>query len=169
MLQGACVDPEIFPASETFFLFPAGTDYVYASRFPQKSAHIGCYEKKNFHIKEVNETPEWQPEPPKRADAIECQVIYSAKLIWCWEHSKKMIDQTYFVIARGSGSHVDVYANVDLTNMRGCFPIHWFENFGLVDQETEIEKIETVSDQVVKEDIFDVPEEPALFEQMKLF
>ncbi|OES46018.1 hypothetical protein [Domibacillus iocasae] len=169
MLQGACIDADILLAGETLFLFPAVPDYVYASRFPRKSVYTGCYEKKHFRIAEANKTPEWQTEPPKPTDSIECQVIYYAKLIWCWEHSKKMIDQTYFVIARGSGSHVDVYENKELKGMMGCFPIHWFENFNLVEQETEMEKTEIASDQVVEEDIFDEPEQPRFFEQMKLF
>lgn len=144
MLQGKCLYPDILPTYETFYLFPDGNDLVYASRFPRKGAHTGCYEKKHFDIKEINETSERKPEPPKRTDSIECQAIYSAKLIWCWEHSKEMVGKTYFVIARGSGTHVDVYETEDLKGMLACYPIHWFENF-------------------------DSPEEPVFFEQMKLF
>ncbi|WP_046180370.1 hypothetical protein [Domibacillus tundrae] len=170
MLQGICSDPEILPTGETFFLFPAGTDYVYASRFPRKGAHTGCFEKKHFHkIKEVNETPEWQPEPPKRTVEIERNKIYSAKLISCGEHSKKLIDKTYFVIARGAGLHVDMYPSAELKGMLACYPVHWFGNFDLVDQETEIESVEIVPDSVMEEDIFDQPIEPEFFEQMKLF
>jgi hypothetical protein len=80
-----------------------------------------------------------------------------------------MIGQTYSVIARGSGTHVDVYENNKLKGLLGCFPVDWFEYFEAVDQPEAIEIIETASDQVVEEDIFEVPEEPALFEQMKLF
>ncbi|MET1031463.1 hypothetical protein [Domibacillus tundrae] len=48
MLQGTCLDADILPTYETFYLFPAGTDYVYASRFPRKGAHTGYFEKKHF-------------------------------------------------------------------------------------------------------------------------
>ncbi|MET1031598.1 hypothetical protein [Domibacillus tundrae] len=108
MLQGICLDSEILPVEETFFLFPVGDDLVYASGFPRKSAHTGCFQKDRFQIIEMIEPVEWPPEPTKRAVEVELNAIYTTKLIWCWKSSKKMIGQTYFVIARGSRSHVDV-------------------------------------------------------------
>ncbi|MET1031601.1 hypothetical protein [Domibacillus tundrae] len=80
-----------------------------------------------------------------------------------------MIGKTYFVIARGAGLHVDMYPSAELKGMLACYPVHWFESFEAVDQPEEIESVETASDQVVEEAIFDPSEEPAFFEQMKLF
>ncbi|MET1031464.1 hypothetical protein [Domibacillus tundrae] len=117
----------------------------------------------------MSEPSEWAPERLKRTDSIECQVIYSAKLIWCWEHSKKMIGKTYFVIARGSGTHVDMYKKEDLKGILACYPVHWFESFEAVAQPKEIESMETAADPVIEEVIFDQPEELQFFEQMKIF
>ncbi|OES45832.1 hypothetical protein [Domibacillus iocasae] len=64
---------------------------------------------------------------------------------------------------------VDVYETDDLKRVLACYPVHWFEHFDLIELETKIENIETVSDQVIEEDIFDKQEEPAFFEQMKPF
>ena len=169
MLQGKCLDPDILPTYETFYLFPVGNNHFYASKFPRKSAHTGCFQKKHFHIKEVNEEAEWPPEPTKRAVEVELNVIYTAKLIWCWKSSKKMLGKIYFVIARGSGSHVDVYVTEDLKGMLASYPVHWFENFDLVDRGPEIEKTETASDQAMEEEKFDDPQAPQVFEQLSLF
>lgn len=117
----------------------------------------------------MNETAEWPPEPPKKKKPIEQNVLFSAKLIWCWKCIGKQVGKTYFVIARGQGLHVDVYSNAELTNMLGCYPVHWFENFEHVGDPPVIEILEVASDQVVEENIFDQPEEPQFFEQMKLF
>ncbi|MGG3452072.1 hypothetical protein ABER98_19865 [Domibacillus aminovorans] len=111
MLQGACIDPDILATGETIYLFPAGTDYVYTSRFPCKSTHTGCFPIDRFQAITETETSEWPPEPPKRAVEIELNEVYVAKLVWCWEASKDRCDKEYDVIARGSGSHVDYYPN----------------------------------------------------------
>lgn len=46
--------------------------------------------------------------------------------------------------------------------MLGCYPIHWFESYKVVDHLLKIESVETVTDQVIEEDILDQAEEPAL-------
>lgn len=169
MLQGACIDSDILAVGEIFYLFPVGTDYVYASRFPRKSTHTGCFPIDRFKIKEETKTSEWLLEPPKRAVEIELNEVYVAKLIWCWEASKDRRDKEYYVIARGSGSHVDYYSNPQLEGILGSLPVHWFENFRHVENLQVIESEETASEQAPQVVKFDVEESSLFIKQLSLF
>ncbi|MGG3449914.1 hypothetical protein [Domibacillus aminovorans] len=165
MLQGTCIDPDILATEETLYLFPAGTDYMYASRFPRKSAHTGCFLK----VKEEIKASEWPPEPPKRAVEIQLNEVYTAKLIWCWEASKDRCDKEYYVIARGSGSHVDYYPNPELKGLLGSLPVHWFENFRLAGNLLAIESGKIVTKQIPEVAIFYKEESSQFIEQLSLF
>ncbi|OAH53103.1 hypothetical protein AWH48_12155 [Domibacillus aminovorans] len=169
MLQGTCIDSDVLGAGETFYLFPAGTDYVYASRFPRKSAHTGCFPIDRFKVKEEVKTSEWPPEPPKRAVGIELNEVYVAKLVWCWEASKDRCDREYYVIARGSGSHVDYYPNPELEGLLGSLPVHWFENFRLAENLHAIESGETATELIPEVAIFHEEESLQFIEQLSLF
>ncbi|WP_018392465.1 hypothetical protein [Bacillus sp. 37MA] len=169
MLQGTCIDSDILPAGETFYLFPAGTDYVYASRFPRKSAHTGCFPIDRFKVKEEVETTEWPQEPPKRVVEIELNEVYVAKLVWCWEASKDRRDKEYYVIARGYGSHVDYYPNPELEGLLGSLPVHWFENFRHVESLQAIQSGEIATEQIPEVAIFDREESSQFIEQLSLF
>lgn len=169
MLQGQSLDADILPNYERLSLFLVGKDHIYASRFPRKDAHTGCFQKSHFQIEEVTETVEWQPEPPEGMVDIERNKIYKAKLIWCWKNSEKMPGKTYFVITRASRSQFDVYKKEDLKGILACCPVRWFESFQAVDHQKEIENVETVPNSVIEENNFEQPEEPQFFEQIKLF
>jgi hypothetical protein len=169
MLQGTCLDSDILTAGETFFLFPAGTDYVYASRFPRKNAHIGCFSIDRFRAIEEAETSEWPQEPPKRAVKIELNEVYVAKLMWCREASKDRCDKEYYVIACGSGSHVDYYSNQELKGILGNLPVHWFEDFESVEEGTVMEMAETSTEQALEVAKFDGEESSQFIEQLSLF
>jgi hypothetical protein len=169
MLQGTCLDSDILTAGETFFLFPAGTDYVYASRFPRKNAHTGCFPIDRFKVKEEVETSGWPPEPPKRVVEIELNEVYVAKLMWCWEASKDRRDKEYYVMARGSGSHVDYYSNPELKGMLGSLPVHWFENFERVEEGSVLKLTETLTEQAPEVAKFDEEKSSRFIEQLSLF
>lgn len=132
MLRGYCLDVEILPTNILFYLFPHGKHNFYASRFPKKGSHTGSVRRSMFSIVEETEGTEWPLEPPKKTKPIELNVVFSAKLIWCYDnYQTSFIGKTCFVIARGKGLHVDVYADAELKCMLGCYPIHWFESFNV--------------------------------------
>ncbi len=167
MLQGTCINNDILLAGEAFYLFPANDDYVYVSRFPRKSAHSDCFEKKYFQIKEEIKPISWPSEPPKRAVEIELNEVYAAKLIWCWEASKDRMDKEYYVIVRGSGSHVDYYPNPELEELFGSLPVHWFEKFIRNEAVTFMASEESVSEQAPEAVKFD-EESSRFIEQLSL-
>jgi hypothetical protein len=169
MLQGTCIDNDILPAGETFYLFPAGTDYVYASRFPRKNAHTGCFSIDRFRSIKEAEAAEWLPEPPKRAVEIELNKVYVAKLIWCQEALKDRCNKEYYIIARGSGRHVDYYSNPELKRMLGSLPVHWFENFRIAENSLVIESAETPTEQAPEVAKFNGEESLQFIEQLSLF
>ncbi|WP_018394298.1 hypothetical protein [Bacillus sp. 37MA] len=74
-------------------------EMMYASRFPRKCPHTGCFPIDRFKVIEEVKTPEWPAEPPKRTPEIELNRIYVAKLMWNWETSKDRCDKEYYVIA----------------------------------------------------------------------
>jgi hypothetical protein len=165
MLQGTYINNDILPAGETFYLFPANAGYVYASRFPQKSAHTGCFPIDRFKT----ETSEWTQEPPKRSVEIELNEVYGAKLIWCQESLKDRCNKEYYFIARGSGSHVDYYSNPELKEILGNLLVHWFENFECVEEYPVIESAETPTEQALEVAKFDEAESLQFIEQLSLF
>lgn len=173
MLQGTCIDPDILPAGETFFLFPAGGNSFYASEFPRKGAHTGCFRKDLFEImpevKKEPEREEWPPYPPVKETGIELRQVYRARLMYHWEMCKDKIGKTFYVVARNGLSHVYYYSDPELKVLNGCLKAHWFENFELVDLEPVIEQAEMLSDQQEEAVIFDSPEKEMAFEQMTLF
>ncbi|OAH59197.1 hypothetical protein AWH48_15740 [Domibacillus aminovorans] len=171
MLQGTCINNDILPAGEAFYLFPANDDYVYVSRFPRKSAHSDCFEKKYFQIKEEIKPISWPPEPPeppKRAVEMGLNEVYAAKLIWCWEASKDRMDKEYYVIVRGSGIHVDYYPNPELEELLGSLPVHCFEKFRRNEAVTFMASEESVSEQAPEAVKFD-EESSQFIEQLSLF
>jgi hypothetical protein len=100
---------------------------------------------------------------------IELNEVYVAKLMWCWEASKDRCDKEYYVITRGSGSHVDYYSNLELKGMLGSLPVHWFENFERVEEGPVIESAETPTEQALEAAKFDEGESSQFIEQLSLF
>ncbi len=134
----------------------------------RKSTHTGCFPIDRFQVITETETSEWPPEPPKRAVEIELNEVYVAKLVWCWEASKDRCDKEYYVIARGSGSHVDYYPNPELKGLFGSLPVHWFENFRHAENSLVIESAETLMEQILELALFD-EESSQFIEQLSLF
>lgn len=53
MLKGVCKDPgqvSVLKKGESYYLFPAGFTHYYASKFPNKNSHRGCFEKGIFDL-----------------------------------------------------------------------------------------------------------------------
>lgn len=158
MLQGKCVDPELassFP--ETVYLFPNGPLNYYVSRFPNKDAHMGCFQADKFQIAE-----EWPPEP-NAADipSLESGKMYSAQFVWKPEKQftyHKLKDR-YFILPKANQKSATFYKDRERKQLGGCFPLHWFTDFQLVEEE-ELEEVFEMEP---------VEEELASFEQMSLF
>ncbi|OES46150.1 hypothetical protein [Domibacillus iocasae] len=71
MLQGVCLDSEILPVGATFFLFQLVPIMCIYPDSHEKVHTKAVIKRSIFGLAEVNETPEWQPEPPKRSGEIE--------------------------------------------------------------------------------------------------
>jgi hypothetical protein len=169
MLQGTCINNDILPAGETFYLFPANAGYVYASRFPRKGAHTGCFSIDRFRVIQEDEASEWPPEPPKRAVDIERETVYKAKLIWCWKAVQDRCMKEYYVIARRSETFVYYYNDHELTGLLGCLPVHWFENFQHIEAASIIECEETMMEQESELEKFEEEPKTRFIEQLSLF
>ncbi len=83
--------------------------------------------------------------------------------------SKDPCDKEYYVIARGSGSHVDYYSNPELEGLLGSLPMHWFESFRYVESLQAIESGEIATEQMPEVAIFDEEESSQFIEQLSLF
>ena len=157
MLQGTCIDPDIsseFP--ETVYLFSNGPLNYYVSRFPNKNAHMGCFQKEKFKL-----IDDWPLEPPAIVPKLKHKQVYKANLIWTtkgyknagaeWKHC--------YVIAEDYQKNFTFFEDEKLAKLGGCFPAHWFTDYQLV----ELSSLEESFQMEV------VEEEPANFEQMVLF
>ncbi|MGG3450217.1 hypothetical protein [Domibacillus aminovorans] len=82
--------------------------------------------------------------------------------------SKDPCDKEYYVIARGSGSHIDYYPNPELKGLLGSLPVHWFENFRFAENSLVIESEEITIEQIPGVAIFDREESPQFIEQLSL-
>ncbi|MFL0365350.1 hypothetical protein ACH0BF_20290 [Pseudobacillus sp. 179-B 2D1 NHS] len=158
MLQGVCMDPELigeFP--ETVYLFPNGPLNYYVSRFPNKEAHMGCFQADKFQLAEG-----WPPEPDA-ADLppLELGKVYSAQLVWKprGKFIVSKLQQRYFILPEANQKNALFYKDRERKQLGGRFPLHWFTDFQLVEEEALEESFE----------IELVEEEAANFEQMSLF
>lgn len=162
MLQGICVDPAattVLEKDRKYFLFPAGANHYYVSRFPNAGSHCGCFRKSLFQIvqdeqyqqqqekerhdwigrkrlsKELTtKEDEWPPEPPAyNVPTLDSSKIYKAKLIWTTRAYKTELG-TYFLKPIEKNAYVfREYRDKQLKKHVGCFPLHWFTDFREVD------------------------------------
>ncbi|RJS60138.1 hypothetical protein [Bacillus sp. PK3_68] len=158
MLQGRCVDLELsgeFP--KTVYLFPNGPLNYYVSRFPNKEAHMGCFQADKFQVAE-----EWPPEPDA-ADlpSLEPGKMYSAQFIWKPEKqfTYHILKNRYFILPKANQKNAIFYKDRERKQLGGCFPLHWFTDFQLIEEEALEESFEVEL----------VEEKAANFEQMSLF
>lgn len=157
MLQGICVDPgstDVLEKGRKYFLFPAGPNHYYVSKFPKENSHCGCFRKSLFQIVQEDE---WPPEPSADSiPALDSSKVYKARLVWRTRGYRDTKLGMYYL--RPSGTHAYFYHDKELKRPGGCFPLHWFEDFREVDaDETKAPECETKEEKYEK------------FEQMSIF
>ncbi|MFL0364640.1 hypothetical protein ACH0BF_16675 [Pseudobacillus sp. 179-B 2D1 NHS] len=158
MLKGKCIDPELaseFP--EVVYLFPNGPLNFYVSRFPNKYAHMGCFQADKFQPVEV-----WPPEPDaSNLPPLEPGKMYSAQFIWKPEKQYTLLTfkERYFIIPEANQKNAIFYKDPYKKQLGGCFPLHWFDNFQLIEEKASEESFETEL----------IDEEKTQFEQISLF
>lgn len=156
-MQGICIDDS--PSSnlkmgETYFLFPHGSNHVYASRFNRKGSHFGAYEKRLFEVIQEPIKQDWplEPQGPKAMPELDRSKVYKAELIWRKKEYEGKKLGTYYIKPRKTNCWF--YIDLKLEIAGGCFPIHWFDNFREHDPNVVVE-------------IKELPKED--WEQMRLF
>lgn len=133
-LVGVCIDSGLsvnLKKGERYYLFTYGREHFYASRFQNKGAHFGVYEKKYFEIvRPALEQDNWSQEPPKsmiELNQVNQAKIYKAELVWRQrEYTDKQLG-IYYIIPKNT--HCFFYSDPQLNKLCGCFPLHWFANF----------------------------------------
>lgn len=159
MLQGICVDPAattVLEKDRKYFLFPAGANHYYVSRFPKANAHTGCFHKSLFQVVPEDE---WPPEPAAdNVPVLDSSKIYEAKLIWRTRGYRDTKLGTYYL--RPDGTHAYFWHDRKLKRPGGCFPLHWFTEF----REVNAEETETKAPE--HETKGEIPEK---FEQINIF
>jgi hypothetical protein len=157
VLQGVCVDPQLFP-EEVFYLFPNGSEHFYASRFPNKNAHIGCFQVNKF---QVIQEEQWPPEPTETTVQLEIGRVYKAELIWRNKYYQTQKLQSYYLKRMSRGNNITFFKDKELKDLCGCFPVHWFEGFQLIEESRQEESVEFNCDSDI--------EVATQFEQLQLF
>jgi hypothetical protein len=169
MLQGICIDPgqsAVLQQGTSYYLFPNGEQHYYISKFPNASAHKGCFQAKYFQIIQKQSWPE---EPEMVPIELDPEKLYKAKLIWRKPGYKSAELKEYYV--KPQTSHGYFYNDSTLERFGGCFPLHWFADFQEVAFEENVtETLDFVID-FDESDQFLVESVPKItnFEQLSLF
>ena len=163
-MQGICVDASasnVLQKGERYYLFSSSAGYVYASRFPRKQSHFGCFQQSRFEIME-------QPVVERTRNTILQEgLIYSARYTGQLKHFLS-VAVIYIGSTHGPYYHENncyVYADFAKTKLLGRGTIRDFE------------KVEAVHAPVVctEERTLDVkvsilpPDPEEEFEQLTLF
>ncbi|MEX3625790.1 hypothetical protein [Viridibacillus arvi] len=131
-MVGVCIDSALsvnLKKGEQYYLFTYGREHFYASRFKNKGAHFGVYEKKFFEIIQGQEEGQdnWAQEPPKSMIELNQAKIYKAELVWRQRaYAEKQLG-TYYI--KPKNTHCFFYLDPQLNKSCGRFPLHWFANF----------------------------------------
>ncbi|MGM7634196.1 sugar ABC transporter [Bacillus sp. Hm123] len=97
---------------------------------------------------------EWPPEPKLDLPDLEAGKVYSAQLIWRRKgYRGKELKQYY--IKPDNQKNTNFYADKELKEFQGRYPLHWFADFKLIED--------------IEEQLVELVEEPTNFEQMSLF
>lgn len=133
MLQGICINTSytaVLEKGRKYFLFPNGPSSFYVSKFPNEKAHTGCFRAVFFEITEENKLP---AEPEAISLCLDPDKVYKATLIWKTPFYKSKLNQDYYL--KPSKMNAFFYKDLELEQLAGCFPLHWFSGF------TEVENI----------------------------
>ena len=105
---------------EKYYLFEAGPQHVYVSRFPKEGSYFGVYEANRFgELPKDTEPPEWDSSHLDRSKIYKAELFYSRRYV--------MELTVYYVKPRKT--HANFYKDPACTVFLGCFPLSWFRNF----------------------------------------
>ena len=143
MVKCKCIDEgntSTLRTNEEYYCFPNGDQYYYVSRFPNKGAHFGCFNKSFFE--EVVDSVE---PPTFNTDFLDREKVYLAELVFRKKYNSVKL-QDYYI--RPRKTHCNFFRDPQLMKMEGCFPLHWFTNF----REVEFVEPEPVVEEIVEEE-----------------
>ena len=177
MIEGVCIDDgnsTVLVPGKKYFLFPNEKESVYVSNFPNKGAHMGCFQMLLF--KEVEEMQE-----PEQVDLkLDKSKVYKANLVYkkngiteLKEYYLRLFplhDHPYELANLKKNCYFyDRYTNGELDGFRGCFPLHWFADFTEVEEQQEevIHNDEPV--EVAEKALEELAMEYTVVEQLSLF
>lgn len=83
-------------------------------------------------------TKSWPKEPVKSKIDVKKGELYKATLTWRREGYKAVPLKDYFLKIENTMAYIYDGA---ISNFLGCFPLHWFKNFELVDEIPETEPV----------------------------
>lgn len=146
---------EVLQEGKKYYLFPNGERHYYVSPFPNQGAHTGCYQASYF---ELVEEEAFYPE-------LDREKHYSAELIYRKPGYSGAPLKRYYLQPRKT--HAYFWEDPHLTQLRGCFPLEWFDRF----EEFEVVPVkEEIVEEIIEPEI--IIEEPKVIqesEQLSLF
>jgi hypothetical protein len=169
MLKGVCKDPgqtAVLEKGKVYFLFPNGRNHFYVSNFPNFRAHKGCFQSSYF---QVIEKEQWPQEPEMKSYCLDPEKVYIANLIWRKPGYKAVALKEYYIKPRTT--HCDFYQDSNLTELGGCFPLHWFTDFVEAVIDESVIEIPDFDIEFEENDLFSVESEPKItkYEQLSFF
>jgi hypothetical protein len=169
MLQGLCIDAgqtAVLEKEKMYFLFPNGPKHYYVSKFANSTAHKGCFQSSYF---QVIKEEQWPPEPEIKSHCLDPKKVYIANLIWRKPGYKEVALKEYYIKPRTT--HCNFYKDSNLTELGGCFPLHWFTDFVEAIIDESVIEIPDFDIDFEEYDLFSTESEPKItkYEQLSLF
>lgn len=140
-MKGRCIsvgDTSTLQIGQEYFLFPAGPNHYYVSRFNNVDAHFGCYQARYFDL--MKETAlEFRTKEDRFIGTSEMDGIRLKKGI---VYVLGPVLYTWGRVQENCPSHCYVYEiEKDFERFIGCFPISVFRDIHLYNDKAIIEKV----------------------------
>lgn len=157
-MKGRCIsagDTTTLKPEQEYFLFPAGSNHYYVSRFDNPNAHFGCYQAKYFEL--VKETVlEFRA---KEDRFIGTSVMDGIRLKKGVAYVLGPVLYTWGRVRENSPSHCYVYEiERDSKQFIGCFPISVFKDIQLYHDKMITEKVAEEQEERYEECLMDLLE-----------
>lgn len=159
-LKGICVDDSYsvnLKKGEIYYLFPCGKFAYYASRFNDRDAHFGAYQKNRFQLLEKLDN-----------QSFVAGERYKAYL---WKDGLLSPKGYYYLEIKKSGVSTYFYEDPNFEKFIGCYSLSYFKDFEKIDfnetKNVEEPKQPSKSKQLSKPKQSSKPKQQ--FEQLSLF
>lgn len=158
MLQGIYRgegNSEVLVEGQKYYLFPNGEKSYYVSRFPNQHAHTGSYQISYFEIVDEQHHPD-----------LDRKKHYIADLTYITpgKYPGTKLKQ-YYIQPRKT--HAFFWEDPQLLQLRGCFPLEWFQDFK---QFEPLPIEEVIVEEVIEEKpVIEEPQAVRESEQLSLF